>query len=157
MKLALVAVVLISIVAVLFSKYNRSLRSIPSSYRKKALLTENEKEFYLRLRAALPNYTVFPQVAMGALMAVSNLKGSEALRARSKFSQKIVDFVVCDSNLRVLGLVELDDKTHSKEKDRARDLLTRSAGYWTIRYESRAKPSPSIIAADVSSKVKKNS
>lgn len=124
-------------------------RAAKSPYGRKALLTANELEFFERLSEALPTYWVFPQVAMGALISVKGLQGAEAFKARSKFAQKIVDYVVCDRNLTVIALIELDDKTHSKTKDAARDALTYSAGYPTLRYSSSAKPYPAQIANDV--------
>jgi hypothetical protein len=105
----------------------------------KALLTENEKEFYGRLLDAFPDCHVLPQVSMGALIQ------SEGGVARHRFAQKIVDFVVCDTNLEVIALIELDDRTHSAEKDYWRDKMTGAAGYVTHRFESKKKPYPNEI------------
>lgn len=107
--------------------------------REKPLLTENEKEFYGRLLDAFPDCHVLPQVGMGALIQ------SEGGRARHRFAQKIVDFVVCNTDLDVIALIELDDRTHSEEKDYWRDKMTGAAGYVTYRFESRKKPSPKEI------------
>jgi hypothetical protein len=107
--------------------------------REKPLLTENEKEFYGRLLDAFPDCHVLPQVGMGALIQ------SEGGRARHRFAQKIVDFVVCNTDLDVIALIELDDRTHSEEKDYWRDKMTGAAGYVTYRFESRNKPSPREI------------
>jgi very-short-patch-repair endonuclease len=118
----------------------------------KALLTANEKEFFLRLCKALPDCHILAQVSMGQLIATRKLHGdrsNEHLRARNRFSQKAVDFVIADSGLNVIALVELDDRTHQTERDRQRDNLTRSAGYTTLRYASRDKPTAGQIARDV--------
>ena len=123
-----------------------------SRYVSKALLTANEKEFFLRLCKALPDYHVLAQVSMGQLITTRKLRGdrsNEHLRARNRFSQKAVDFVIADSDLNVVALVELDDRTHHAERDRRRDEMTRSAGYATLRYASREKPTPWQIARDV--------
>ena len=40
-----------------------------------------------------------------------------------KISQKHVDFVICDKNLRVLFAVELDDSSHNTADARKRDLF----------------------------------
>lgn len=139
-----------------YLKAGEARTSPDSIYKKKALLTANEKEFFERLTQALPGYRVFPQVAMGALIAVSVDEGRSVLKARSRFAQKIVDYVVCDERLNVLGLIELDDRTHVSTKDAARDALTRSAGYWTLRYQSKAKPSMTQIARDVRAAAKRS-
>jgi very-short-patch-repair endonuclease len=115
-------------------KHTRQHRYLP-----KALLTPNEKEFFGRLRRAVPEYAVQSQVCMGALMEGRHTSGKH-LRTRAKFSQKIVDYALLDDNLEVVLLIELDDRTHDPKKDAARDAMTNQAGYRTLRVESRAKP-----------------
>jgi hypothetical protein len=69
-------------------------------------------------------------------------------RSRAKFDRKIADFVVCDREaLRVVALIELDDRMHTAQADRQRDALTNAAGYKTIRYKSKQKPTEAEIAA----------
>ncbi len=118
------------------------------SYRSKALLTENEKEFFARLVTALPECHVFPQVALGALLQ-TNVTGKNAFRARAAFSQKIADYVICDRDMKVLAVVELDDRTHSAGKDARRDAMLNQAGYRTIRWQSRKKPGADAIRSMV--------
>lgn len=122
-------------------------------YSKKALLTDNETEFFLRLRAAAgDDFVVLAQVSMGALMSPSNrVPRNQRAGVRSRFAQKIVDYVICSPRtMEVVALIELDDRTHSKHKDQQRDAMTRGAGYPTIRYESRHKPSIAAIKKDLS-------
>ena len=90
------------------------------------------------------------QVCMGALMAPAVRGGSpDYLAIRGRFSQKVVDYVLLDDALEVVALVELDDKTHRVEKDAVRDAMTASAGYVTLRYQSRQKPEPHAIRAEL--------
>jgi len=118
---------------------------------KRAFLTDNEKEFLLRLEEAFPEHRVMAQVSMGALMAPDvRGGGSEYLSIRSRFAQKVVDYVVLDDALEVVALVELDDRTHQLEKDAMRDAMTAAAGYVTLRYRSREKPPPKMIRAELS-------
>jgi len=123
-------------------------RRRPPAFRvvKRAFLTENEKEFLDRLEKAFPEHRVMAQVSMGALMAPDVRGGSgHYLAIRGRFAQKVVDFVILDDALEVVALVELDDRTHQQEKDAARDAMTAAAGYVTLRYQSREKPSPEAI------------
>lgn len=127
----------------------RALREMETAFVAKALLTPNEVEFYGRLKraAAALSLEVVPQVSMGALLDV-NLPQDHPMywAMRKQFSQKIIDFVVYkQGNLEVLSIVELDDRTHDKEKDRARDAMMAKAGFTTVRWESKAKPSVSEI------------
>lgn len=113
-------------------------------YRPKALLTPNELDFYHRLRKALPaRFVALPQVSMGALMDTQYRPGHPNYwEARQQFSARICDFVVCDAQTMAPQLViELDDKMHDFAKDRKRDSLVAKAGYRTLRFWSRQKPS----------------
>jgi len=135
----LVCLLCIAVAVLVLWAILRWRRSRAREYLPKALLTGNEKEFFRRLQQAVPEYTLLTQVAMGALMNGRHASGNH-LRTRAKFAQKIVDYVLLDDRLDVVLLVELDDKTHEKKKDKARDAMTDEAGYRTLRVESRAKP-----------------
>lgn len=115
---------------------------------KKRLLTPNEREFYGRLQAATKGLSVNwqYQVSMGALMDLKGVIESQDPGSywmlRNQFANKIVDFVMVDKRTNeVLALIELDDMMHDAQKDAQRDALTASAGYKTIRWHSRNKPS----------------
>src|SRR5579863_1331397 len=113
-----------------------------SRIRRKPLLTPNETEFFHRLQRALPAYHVFPQVPFAALLTVdSKLSGKARWSIRARFDRKIADFVVCERlNLKVLAIIELDDRTHDAKADRDRDAITNVAGYQTFRFQSKKKP-----------------
>lgn len=119
----------------------------------KPILTENETEFFYRLQRALPDYHIFPQVALGAILDASG-NGNARMATRGYFSQKIADYVVCEKNtMKILAIVELDDKTHNHKKDARRDKMLDSAGYRTIRYYSKRKPSEAEITKSIAEKV----
>lgn len=139
--LALLALVLLALLGI-FLLWERGYR-----YQAKPLLTANELGFYAVLRDALAEYAVFPQVAMNAFIRPgAGLSAKEYAATRGTFAQKHVDFLVCDpDSLAVLAIVELDDQTHSAEKDAARDCITAAAGYKTLRFHSRNKPGAAEI------------
>ena len=101
----------------------------------KPLLTAREREALLELERAFPQFRIYPQVAMGALVQVQRgLSRSAGTAIRNRFDRKIVDFVLEDrSTGEVYALVELDDRTHEVADDRRRDALTQAAGYRTFR------------------------
>lgn len=109
----------------------------------KVFITPNEVDFFKTLKqAAGPRRHVFAQVSMGALMDTA-LKPAHRnfWEARLKFSSKICDFVICDATtLAPLLIVELDDVMHDFNKDKLRDAITARAGYRTLRFWSRKKP-----------------
>lgn len=138
---ALLALILLALLGI-FLLWKKGYR-----YQAKPLLTANELGFYAVLRDALAEYAVFPQVAMNAFIRpAAGLGAKEYAATRGTFAQKHVDFLVCDpETLAVLAIVELDDQTHCAEKDAARDRITAAAGYKTLRFHSRNKPSAGEI------------
>jgi hypothetical protein len=117
--------------------------------RRKPLLTANEAEFFYRLQRALPSFHVFPQVSFAAFLTDDGQLSKNAQWAvRAKFDRKIADFVICErGTLKIVAVVELDDRMHDAKADRQRDAITKAVGYQTIRYQSRQKPSEAEIAA----------
>jgi len=107
-------------------------------------LTENEMEFLSRLERAAPELRFHAQVSMGAVLEAAIPRQQDVtahMRARGKFSQKIIDFVAQSKRTGdIVAIIELDDRTHDLEKDRKRDEMLFEAGYNIVRWDSRAKP-----------------
>lgn len=140
-----ILIVIFAIVFVVLSFINKTKGGAGDEklYKQKALLTANEIEFFNRLTQALPNHYVFPQVSLGALLQ-PNVSGKDKKKfhsIRGTFAQKISDFVICTKDIKVIAIVELDDRTHNAEKDAKRDAMIEQAGYRVIRWNSKAKPS----------------
>lgn len=147
-------VVSVLILLVVFTPLLRGRR--PAPYAAKPLMTKNEREFILRLERALPDHRIHAQVSMGALMRPSFGEGgtkrsrSVHTAVRNRFAQKIVDFVVEDrATGRIVALVELDDRSHDLLRDSRRDAMTRAAGYRTVRWASRRRPTDAEIRSAV--------
>jgi hypothetical protein len=110
-------------------------------YKRRKLLTENEMEFFGRLIKALPEHYIFPQVSMSALLEASSSDTKRAHSDRLRIAQQRVDYLVCDARCAIVAVVELDDKTHSRAKDKLRDARLEQASIRTVRFQSRNKPS----------------
>lgn len=100
------------------------------------IMTKHELIFARKLNQALEEFEfhLFPQMPFAAFLKI--LPGTErklAFRVRNKFSQKRADFAIADDDMKVILIVELDDKTHNASKDRARDEILGSAGIPTVR------------------------
>lgn len=148
--IGLAFIVSVLVLLAMFGPHLRGQSSAP--YAAKPLMTRNEREFIARLERALPECRVHAQVSMGAIVKPSFAEGgSKRSRSihravRNRFSQKIVDFVLEDRRTgEILALVELDDRTHDRARDGRRDSITRAAGYLTIRWHSRNRPSDDEI------------
>ena len=144
----LFVVVLIKIDLGILSKRisRRRYSEVRKTYQSKQLLTPNELEFFNRIKEALPEYLIFVQVSFGAMLnvKVSGLYPNHP-KHRNAFAQKMADFVVCNKNVQIVALIELDDKTHDKENDAKRDAMLIEAGYVVIRWNSKNKPSVAEI------------
>jgi len=97
----------------------------------RAPLTAREQAMYNRLVQTLPDLVVLPQVSFGALLT------ARTRAARSTFSRRIADFVVCDRSFKVVAVVELGDKNQKDKarRDPDRDAMLVEAGYRVLRYQ----------------------
>jgi hypothetical protein len=120
-----------------------------SRFKAKTFLPPNELEFFHRLEASVPELRFHAQVAMGSVLdpAVSKKQSPKAyISARGRFSRKIIDFVAQRrDNGTIVAIIELDDRTHSAEKDAERDAMLEQAGYKVIRWASKSKPEAASI------------
>jgi hypothetical protein len=138
---------LLAIAGFVVQSRERSRKIRLGVYQGKDLMTDNELEFFGRLVQALPQYYIFPQVAMSALLEAASSDEARRNTDRLRIAQQRIDYVVCDRRCNVIAVVELDDRTHSREKDQVRDERLEQAGIQTLRFESRAKPSLQAIRA----------
>ena len=120
--------------------------------RRKRFLTRAEQETLGYLETAFPRFRVHCQVSMGALMSPERALGRhDALWTHRLDSQKIVDYVLQDRRSgEVIALVELDDASHWRRRDHARDVLTDIAGYRTIRLETARRPTLASVRETIS-------
>jgi hypothetical protein len=146
---AVIAVFLLALALLLAAYAGRSRKAWQGHIQAKRLMTANETEFFYRLQRALPALHVFPQVSFAAFITDDNRLSRKARwSVRARFDRKIADFLICDrESLRVLAVVELDDRTHNAHADRQRDAISKAAGVQTIRFQSKQKPTEAEIAA----------
>ncbi len=150
----ILAVVLVLLLGWRMRALVKQLAALPSKalVKRKSLITENEAEFLGRLRRALPDFEVSPQVSMGALLDPVTAGGdTDGWQIRRQYQNKVCDYVIskpgAPKGREVVAVVELDDRTHESKRaqDAARDALLRSAGIPTLRFESKRKPSEKEI------------
>ena len=115
-------------------------------YRKKgALFTKAERSFLGVLDQAVGNdYRILGKVRVADVITPE--KGMDRKNwqiAFNKISAKHFDYVLCHRDtLDVLAVIELDDKSHKRNKTKARDLLIesacKSAQLPLIRFQAKA-------------------
>lgn len=120
-----------------------------SAYHAVPLLTNREHNEYQKLKAYAQekNVLICPKVRL--LDLVTPKPGSRNYKALlNKVMSKHVDFVICNQNMQVLGIIELDDTTHLRkdriERDEFVDTVLKGAGYrivhtWEIHPEDLNK------------------
>lgn len=108
--------------------------SYASAYIRVPLLTQREQRQYAFLKqiADEKNVLICPKVRLLDLVSpVHGVRNYKALL--SKVMSKHVDFVICDQEMYVLGIIELDDSTHFRQdriqRDEFVDTVLKGAGY----------------------------
>lgn len=96
-------------------------------YHKKDLLTKNEWAFYKSLKPITDKYNlhILSKVRISDLIEVNNgLSNSERTSANNKINRRHFDFVLADPrNLRIYGVIELDDSSHERIDRQQRDFF----------------------------------
>ncbi|OWW20322.1 DUF2726 domain-containing protein [Noviherbaspirillum denitrificans] len=120
----------------------------PVRYRRKAVLTGDEREFYFRMLTALPECHVCPQVAASALIDPAGM-GKLRQRAGSVLGGKRVGFAVFDEDMELLAVVELTHRSRPTRAERAREACFASAGIRTVRFLAKRLPSENKIRTSI--------
>lgn len=107
------------------------------SYQQKWLLTKNEWYAHKKLRelAEKKNLIICPKVRLLDIIEPRNGQ-KNYMALMGKIQSKHIDFVVCNSNMKILGVVELDDGSHNKqdrkERDQFVDQILTGVGYKVV-------------------------
>lgn len=125
MDILIVLIVLVVVVAVVFLKMKQPPLGGGLEFAKREpLFTPAERSFLGVLEQSLDGrYRVFGKVRLGDIVKpAKGMSKSKRATARNKVNQKHVDFVVCSaSDLTVVVVVELDDKSHERDDRLIRD------------------------------------
>ena len=116
----------------------------------RSLLSERENEFYHHLLALYPHHQIFVQVALSQLINVDrNHPERDSIRARYK--QLVADFVLCGQDLRVIAVIELDDRSHERadrqDADARKNKALADAGIRLVRIRAGTLPSEDALRA----------
>ncbi len=86
------------------------------------LLTSKEQKFYNTLKpiAEKYNYTILCKMRLADIIKVPK-DTYESLRWFNYIKAKHIDFLVCDSNFKIIALIEVDDYTHNFDNRKKRD------------------------------------
>lgn len=108
-----------------------------NAYQAKQLFTKNEWQSYKKLKeiAEIKGYVICPKVRL--LDIIEPKKGiTNYMSYLGKIKSKHVDFVICDKDMRIKAIIELDDNSHNrpdrKERDDFVDAILQSVNYKII-------------------------
>ena len=108
----------------------KAKRGMPSDamFERRPLLTKAEMHFSEALeKAVCPQYRVYSQVSLSALVKVKADNRSTWQSAFNSVSRKYVDFVLVDPlTMEVKKVIELDDSSHEQTRRQSRDELVDS-------------------------------
>lgn len=109
-------IVFILIIVFILSHRNRAF-----PYKTTFLLSKSESVFYNSLKPVCDKYgyVICPKVGLKDFITVTSKK--DYYKWFNKISQKHVDFLICDKNLRPIMAIELDDRSHELEKAKKND------------------------------------
>lgn len=127
--------------------------------RAKGLMSRYETAFLEKLKEALPNCVIFPQVPLAAFIEIDRKKSGAAFRTGSYRSQnylgqKRVDYLICqEETYQILGAVELDDPSHenpeARERDRKKNVSLAEAGIPLHRWRVENPPTVEEIRSAI--------
>jgi hypothetical protein len=124
---------IILIVAVLgayiFVRHITARKTDDVAYVKRPFLSNAEVLFLATLeKVCAPQYRVFAQVPLTALLNVNCDDKSKKISKRNSLDRKTVDFVLVDpQTFEVQKVVELDDRSHDGQRRKDRDVLVDDA------------------------------
>ena len=108
-----------------------------TAYQARPIFTRNEWQNYKKLRdiADVKGYVICPKVRL--LDIIEPRKDQKKYKTLYyKVQAKHVDFVVCDTDMYIKAIIELDDKSHNRkdrqERDKFVDTILQSVGYKVI-------------------------
>lgn len=85
-------------------------------YKKKAFMTNTEKDFYQKLKPLEKQYKIIPQVNLGAI-----IEKESSIKYRNELFRNI-DYGIFTKDFKLLLLIELNDSSHKKYNRKIRDL-----------------------------------
>ncbi|WP_290651927.1 DUF2726 domain-containing protein [Aquisalimonas sp.] len=123
---------LLIVLVLLLWKARRRRRSPTGGVRPCAVLEGNQRRLYRTLKAALPDHHVLARIPFATFLTPRNSGEPQPLALETQ----LADFVICDSEFRVVAVVEMGIAEHRSE----RDALLRDAALPLVRWSVNTLP-----------------
>ena len=101
---------------------NKDTLNLSNKYKKKLLLTKTEYTFYglLKKKCDEASLLICPKVRLEDFIDVT---AEEKMKYRGYIKSRHIDFLICDSKLRIAAAIELDDSSHKSNKAQSADAF----------------------------------
>ena len=123
-------------------------RSRPARFRTRQVLTGPGLEFLFRLKRALPECIVCPQLAATALLEPLGV-GKTRKAALSRIVGRRVGYAIFDEEMQLIAIIELDHRPRLTRREAECEAYFVTAGIKTLRFHPRRMPSEAKIRASV--------
>ena len=128
----------------------------PHYVRAEAVFSPAERSFYgVLVQAVAARCVILGKIRLADIIKPEpGLSPSQRTSALNRVSSKHVDFVLCDpASLTILGVIELDDKSHLAERRKQRDAFVdaalRDAGIPILHVTAQRAYSTSDVRAQI--------
>ncbi len=126
-------------------------------YKEKYLLTKNEYIFWKELIKITDKnqWRICPKVGLKDIFDITDKK--DYMKYFGKIAQKHIDFIICDSALKPLYAIELDDYSHNKnqESDNFKTRIFEKSTVKLIRIKAQKEYSEEYIKRNMESVIGK--
>lgn len=101
---------------------NKDTLNLCNKYKRKLLLTKTEYTFYglLKKKCDEASLLICPKVRLEDFIDVT---AEEKMKYRGYIKSRHIDFLICDSKLRIVAAIELDDTSHKTSKAQSADAF----------------------------------
>jgi hypothetical protein len=114
-------------------------------------LGQSETLVYLLLKTGLPDHQIFANVTLASILAVPG-RGADREQQLRRLSACTLDFVVCDRNMRVVAVVDLESpgSVDAAGAQRYKSDSLKAAGVRQVRLNVASLPSRATLRELVS-------
>ncbi|MBF0195000.1 MAG: DUF2726 domain-containing protein, partial [Magnetococcales bacterium] len=122
-------------------QYSESTKTNGSRIKATIPLTVPEQVLYHKLKKALPGMEILSQVSFNRFLCATDGTEEENIENFKSFKSHSVDFLVCKPNFWIVLAIELDDSSHTIQKDDKRDKIFKESGIILKRWNVYSQPS----------------
>lgn len=131
-----------------FNENNYENKPLP--YTLRPLLTDTEYKFFRYLQVCCDAYHIYvcPKVRMEDFISINTHNKKELFRYRGYIKSRHIDFLLCNSNMKIICAIELDDPSHNTVKankvDKFKNDVYKTIGLTFFRVKTRIDYSEAV-------------